>query len=696
MKTENKKSFDKRFAYVARNSFFDSGNTRCKGIHKSFMLLIFLLNFTTLFSQSTSVFVSPHPDDWQLFMNPNAYTDLKNPDEKVIFLHTTAGDGGSGTGTNFYLAREEGSLRAIRFMSNTFTAGIGSDMNKTTVTINGHQILKFSYRNAIAYFLRLPDGNSNGNGYPLHNGASLRKLYNGTIATISAIDGSATYNSLSDLEATIRSIIETEADPFDEISFHLADDDSSINPGDHSDHINSSLILQDVAQSMGGVKMNLYTEYATDFKPQNVLNDDLLINAGTWAATASGISDYPYNNSNWDDIHNVWIGKQYFRTKSSVLKPKVSLTASDSISGESPLDTGTFTLSLAEINTGSAISINYNVSGTAASGTDYNILSGIVSIANGQQYASVTITPVNDTEVEPNETVILTLASGDDYTIGTPSSATVYITSEDVAPVGANIALNKPTSSSLGSENPSGRAVDNNYSLSSWWGANPYPKWWQVDLGNLYNLNKIVVVNYYDGSRYYQYDIQASVDGINWSPLVDFNNNKTSATKNGNTFIIDNKSARYLRVNMNYNSANIGVHIVEFEAYGVLNNTTSSNNLSTLKTQTLIDKDIIGEALIDKDIIGEGEENHTLKIYPNPTKPGSLLNLNINSSNDTYTLIEFFNFNGLKLFSKKFKLVQGSNEIKIPIDQFQLLTKMLIVKVNIHGEVMTRKIMNNK
>ncbi len=682
MKTENRESFNKLLEYEVRKPFFGFCSTGFTGSHKSLLLLIFLFNFTTVFSQNTSVYVAAHPDDWQLFMNPNAYTDLKSPDQKVIFLHTTAGDGGSGIGTNYYLAREEGSLRAIRFMSNTFSEGLGSNMNKTTVTINGHQVLKFSYRNAIAYFLRLPDGNLNGNGYPLHNSTSLKKLYNGTISTISAIDGSTTYNSLSDLELTIQSIIETAANSIDQITFNLADDDSSINPGDHSDHINSSLILQDVAENIGGVTMNLYTEYATNSKPQNVLNEDLLISAGTWAATASGISDYAYNNSTWDTIHNVWIGKQYFRTKSAVSKPEVSLTAPDSNAGEAPLDTGTFKISLAQINTGAAINVNYTVEGTATSGTDYTALSGTASIPNGQQYASLTVTPVNDTEVESSETVIVKLAFGEDYRIGNPPSATVYITSEDVVPVGENIALNKPTSSSLGIETPSAKAVDNDYSLSSWWGAHPYPQWWQVDLGELYNLNKIVVVNYYDGSRYYHYDIKASVDGINWSPLVDFNNNSVPATRQGNTFIIDNSTARYLRVNMNYNSANIGVHIIEFEAYGSLSNISRTTE-NMMKKQTLINKNG-----------NKKNYNYSLNIYPNPTQSGTPLNLNINTSKETKALVDIFNLNGLKLLSQKFNLVHGINEIEIPTDQF--LTTMLIVKVNINGDVRTKKIIYNK
>ncbi len=136
---------------------------------------IFLFIVSVIFSigvlgaQNTSVYVSAHPDDWQLFMNPNAYHDLQNTENKVIFLHTTAGDAGSGTGnTSYYLAREEGSLRAIRFLCNAINYELrqGNQMNGTQVIINGHSLLRYSYANAVVYFLRLPDGNFNGEGYP--------------------------------------------------------------------------------------------------------------------------------------------------------------------------------------------------------------------------------------------------------------------------------------------------------------------------------------------------------------------------------------------------------------------------------------------------------------------------------------------------------------------------------------------------
>lgn len=88
----------------------------------------------------------------------------------------------------------------------------------------------------------------------------------------------------------------------------------------------------------------------------------------------------------------------------------------------------------------------------------------------------------------------------------------------------------------------------------------PYAQWWRVDLGANYNVSKINVVNYYKDARYYKYDIEASKDGNSWTKIADFTTNTALATSEGKTFNLNNVVARYLRVNMKFNSANIGVH----------------------------------------------------------------------------------------------------------------------------------------
>ena len=109
-----------------------------------------------------------------------------------------------------------------------------------------------------------------------------------------------------------------------------------------------------------------------------------------------------------------------------------SVVSTIATANESPVANGVFTISLGSTNTtGSPIVVDYTVSGTATSGLDYNALSGSVSIANNQSSGVVTVTPINDTTIEVNETVILTLAAGTGYTVGTPNNATVTIISDD-------------------------------------------------------------------------------------------------------------------------------------------------------------------------------------------------------------------------------------------------------------------------
>ena len=280
-------------------------------ILSAFVILSFI---TGVFSQTLNIFVSPHPDDWQLFMNPNAYNMLASATQKVVFLHMTTGDGGTTAQESYYLAREEESMRAIRFMVNTLSGnvGLGNAMSLSIVTINGHPIRKLVYGNAITYFLRLPDGAYAGTGYSNHNYESLQNIYTGAVPTMTTLDASTTYSSLNDLETTLKQIVNLEKTASGTVQFHVADTDTNINPGDHPDHIASSRIMQDVASQVGTVTLNLYQEYTTTDANQNVFGNDYLISIATWGATVSGLTDKNAANP-WESYHNSFIGKQYFR-----------------------------------------------------------------------------------------------------------------------------------------------------------------------------------------------------------------------------------------------------------------------------------------------------------------------------------------------------------------------------------------------
>ncbi|MBC1198057.1 DUF4347 domain-containing protein, partial [Microcystis aeruginosa BLCCF158] len=118
-------------------------------------------------------------------------------------------------------------------------------------------------------------------------------------------------------------------------------------------------------------------------------------------------------------------------------------TVTLSISPSSVTEDGTSNLVYTFTRTGvttNALTVNYTLGGTATLNTDYTRTgtNNTVTFAAGSSTAKVTIDPTADTTVEPNETVILTLAAGTGYTIGTATAVTGTITNDDFSKLSIN------------------------------------------------------------------------------------------------------------------------------------------------------------------------------------------------------------------------------------------------------------------
>jgi hypothetical protein len=107
--------------------------------------------------------------------------------------------------------------------------------------------------------------------------------------------------------------------------------------------------------------------------------------------------------------------------------PAVTIVATDAFAAETPLDTGTFTVTRSVV-TDQALLVNITITGTATNGVDYVLIPLTVTIPANQASATITVTPIADGMPEAPETVIASIAAGTFYTIGSPSSATVTIT----------------------------------------------------------------------------------------------------------------------------------------------------------------------------------------------------------------------------------------------------------------------------
>jgi len=142
----------------------------------------------------------------------------------------------------------------------------------------------------------------------------------------------------------------------------------------------------------------------------------------------------------------------------SVLSQTARLTvtslATISIAANGPASEPSTSSSLTVTRTGatdSALTVSYSVGGTAINGTDYQSLSGSVTIPAGAATVSIVVAPHDDNLPESDETVSLTILPNSAYAVATANNATLMIRDDDSLPSGSRIyeakraiALNTP------------------------------------------------------------------------------------------------------------------------------------------------------------------------------------------------------------------------------------------------------------
>ena len=264
-----------------------------------------------------SFYFAAHEDDWQLFMNPSAFMDVADTKTKSVFIHTTAGDAGGGTGKGgrkqpYYRARENGAEVAIRFMADSDSQPTNRVVSR--MQFNGHPIHSIGYRNTATYFLRLPDGNPSGSGYPQTGFQSLERFATSAITTFSAIDGSTTYHGWADLVSTLRAILDYERGTTRSVQLNVADLNPDINPGDHSDHRMTAKAALEAAKDLTCARRVHYIEYASARLSENLTGAQRDMESSVLAATAAGILAFDHY-SVWNPYLRSYLGRNYFRTE---------------------------------------------------------------------------------------------------------------------------------------------------------------------------------------------------------------------------------------------------------------------------------------------------------------------------------------------------------------------------------------------
>lgn len=134
---------------------------------------------------------------------------------------------------------------------------------------------------------------------------------------------------------------------------------------------------------------------------------------------------------------------------SVVLPPVITVVAADSLAFES--GGGTTGLGAFRITrdgaTNFSTTVNLSVTGSAINGVDYQPLASTVTFGPGPRTLAALVRPIDDAQREGRETVVLTIAPGTGYTVGTPSSATVELIDDDNA--SPAIAITSPATDSF-------------------------------------------------------------------------------------------------------------------------------------------------------------------------------------------------------------------------------------------------------
>jgi predicted metal-dependent phosphoesterase TrpH len=100
----------------------------------------------------------------------------------------------------------------------------------------------------------------------------------------------------------------------------------------------------------------------------------------------------------------------------------------------------------------------------------------------------------------------------------------------------------------------------------TYWESGEGPRWLGMDLGADYFVTKIQVQIISDGTRFYRYEIQASMDGIDWFTAAFKRDNRVEQTDG---FIFNTDAiARHLRIYVMYNSSGAQVQVGEVTVWG--------------------------------------------------------------------------------------------------------------------------------
>src|SRR2546421_1402828 len=154
---------------------------------------------------------------------------------------------------------------------------------------------------------------------------------------------------------------------------------------------------------------------------------------GQWARLEVPASSMSYDSRTYSGMKFMLFDGRATWDFSGNAPGTVSVTATDANASESG-DTGTFTIWRSGSRSSQPLTVYYTTSGSAQNGSDYQSLPGSVTISADSDNATVTVTPIDDSLAEGDETVVLTIITNANYNVGSPNSAAITIADNDQPP----------------------------------------------------------------------------------------------------------------------------------------------------------------------------------------------------------------------------------------------------------------------
>jgi hypothetical protein len=222
--------------------------------------------------------VVAHEDDSILFLSPALQQDIES-NRCVETIFVTAGD--DGQGTSYWQHREAGAEAAYAEL-----AGVADDSWSTSdAGIPGHAIslLTLSAMPTVSLaFMHLPDGNTNGSGFPADGMQSLQRLWQGDQTVISPVDGSPTYTRQGLIDTLTALFQEASADQISTQDFV-----GTYGDGDHSDHHAVAYLTRAAGQSYTTPhSLTSYFGYTISHLPANLSAAETQAKENAWFAYA--------------------------------------------------------------------------------------------------------------------------------------------------------------------------------------------------------------------------------------------------------------------------------------------------------------------------------------------------------------------------------------------------------------------------